>query len=215
MEKNCLHLICLFTYKIGFQPSEHLDNSCNINNIISLLLFEKSIQKMKQKSLLKAWVHCQTGTFQHLSNRQAIKSQVTCAGQSILLSLLGITGLSFPFPNRWYSHLQQQTCQSKHYYCFPQVSTAPHFLRWPQSPLPNGNFCIQTQNGIPNIPTFFSFKTVCTMFYITCFKCSAALNSSQIFMLSGFLVVTAASESENHHLIFSNNAASTRKLEMV
>lgn len=64
---------------------------------------------------LKAWVHCQTETFQHLSNTQPIfRSQVTCAGQSILLSLLGIIGPRFPFPNRWYSHLSQQTHWSKH-----------------------------------------------------------------------------------------------------
>lgn len=46
--KDCLHLICPFNYKIGFQPSEPLDNSCDISNIISLSLFEKSIQKPKQ-----------------------------------------------------------------------------------------------------------------------------------------------------------------------
>lgn len=49
------------------------------------------------------------------------------------------------------------------------------------------------------------------MFSFVCFKCSAALNSSQIFMLPGFLVVTAASESENHHHIFSNNAGFHKK----
>lgn len=51
--------------------------------------------------------------------------------------------------------------------------------------------------------------------FLFCFKCSAALNSSRIFMLPGFLVVTAGSESENHHHIFSNTVASTRILEML
>lgn len=52
------------------------------------------------------------------------------------------------------------------------------------------------------------------MFYFVCFKCSPALKSSQTFMLPGLLVVTAASETENDHHIFSNNVASTGTLEM-
>lgn len=46
--KEPLTLNLPFNYRIGFQPPEPLDNSCDISNTISLLLFEKSIQKTKQ-----------------------------------------------------------------------------------------------------------------------------------------------------------------------